>query len=78
MLESTRIITIELVKEEYRQVGLHKFSRKAVVFFGYAEFLQPKSSTDSIHSFLNFIGIHVKCPIEAADKDNNIKPSTTP
>ena len=61
-------VTIELVKEEYRQVGLQKLLRKAVIHLSYAEFLQLKSSTDSIHSFLNFIGFHLNCPIEAADE----------
>ena len=61
-------VTIELVKEEYRQVALHKLLPKAVILLSYAEFLQLKSSTDSIHSFLNFIGNHVKCPLEAADE----------
>ena len=60
-------LTTELVKEEYRQVGLHKLLRKAVIHFSYAEFLQLKSNNDSIHSFLNLIGNHVKCPIEAAE-----------
>ena len=61
-------VTIELVKEEYRQVGLHKLLRKAVIHLFYAELLQIRSSNDSIHSFLNFRGNHVKCPIEAADE----------
>ena len=70
-------VTIELVKEEYRQVGLHKLLRKAVIHLSYAEFLQLKSSTNSIHSFLNFIGNHVKCPLEAADERQQHQASET-
>ena len=61
-------VTIELVKEEYRQVGLHRLLRKAVIHLSYTESLQLKSSSDSVDSFLNFIGNHVKCPLEAADE----------
>ena len=61
-------ITIQLVKEEYRQVGLHKLLRKAVIHVSYAEYL---------HSFLNFIGNHVKCPIEAADERQQHQASET-
>ena len=74
-------ITIELVKEEYRQVGLHKLLRKTVIHLSYAAFLQLKSSTDSIHFSLNIVGNHVKCPIEAVDKrqqHQDSEPSTTP
>ena len=60
-------VTIELVRK-YRYVGLHKLQRKAVIHLSYAEFLQLKSSTNWIHSFLNFIGNRVKCLVEAADE----------
>ena len=70
-------VTIELVKEEYRQVGLHKLLRKAVIHLSYAEFLQLKSSTDSIHFFLIFIGNHVQCPLEAADETQQHQASET-
>ena len=70
-------VTTELVKEEYRQVGLHKLLRKAVFHLSYVEFLQLKSSTDSFHSFLNFIGNHVKCPLEAADEGQQHQASET-
>ena len=69
-------VTDELVKE-YRQVGLHKLLRKAVIHLSYADFLQLKSSADSIHSFLNIIGNHVKCPIEAADERQHYQASET-
>ena len=70
-------VTIEPVKEEYRHVGIHKLLRKAVIQLSYAEFLQRKSSTDSIHSFLNIIGNHVKCPLEAADERQQQQASET-
>ena len=70
-------VTTELVKEDYRQVGLHKLLRKAVIHLSYAEFLVLKSSTDSIHSFLNFIRNHAKCPLEAADERQQHQASQT-
>ena len=70
-------VTIELVKEEHRQVGLQKLLRKAVIHLSYAEFLQLKSSTDYIPSFLIFIGSHVKYPLEAADERQQHQVSET-
>ena len=60
-------VTIELVKEEYRYVGLHKLLRNTVIQLPYGEFLQLKSSTDSIQSFRNFTVNYVKRPVEAGD-----------
>ena len=60
-------VTFEVVEEGYRQIGLHKLLRKVVFLSADAEFLQFMSNTDSIDSFLNFMGNHVKYLIEAAD-----------
>ena len=74
-------VTIELVKEEYRQVGLHRLLWKAVIYLSFADFLQLRSSTDSIHSFLNLKAKHVECLIEAANERQQhqaYETSTTP
>ena len=60
-------VTIELVKEEYLYVGLHKLMRNTVIHLSYADILQLKSSTDSIQSFRNSIGNYVKRPVGAGD-----------
>ena len=60
-------VTIELVKGEYRYVGLHKLLRNTVIQLSYGDFLQLNSSTDSIQSFRNSIGNYVKRPFEAGD-----------
>ena len=70
-------VKIELVKEENRQVGLHKSLRKAVIHLSFAEFRQLNSSTDSTHSFLNFIGNHVRCTYEAANERQQHQASET-
>ena len=71
-------VTIELVKEQqYRHVGEPKLLRQAVLHLSYAGFLQLKSSTNSIHSFLNFIGDLVEYAIEAADERQHQASETT-
>ena len=67
IIDVTENITNELLKVENRPVGLHELLRNAIIHLTYADFLQLKSSTDNIQTFLNFIGNHVKRPIEAAD-----------
>ena len=70
-------VTIELVKEEYRQVGLQILLRKAVIHLSYAEFLQLKSSNDCIYSFVNFLVNHVIYPLEAVDERQQHQASET-
>ena len=71
-------VTIELVKKISSIWITETFAKGSYPFF-HAEVLGLKSSTDSIHSFLNFIANHVKCLIEAVDeKNNNIKPVGLP
>ena len=74
-------VTIELVKEDYFYVGLHKLLRNTVIQLFFSEFLQHKSSTDTIQSFPTSKGIYIKRKVEAADKRQQhqaSKTSTTP
>ena len=69
-------VTIEIVKEKYRQSGLHNLLLKpSLILLTLKRF--TKSSADSIHFFLKLIGIYVKCPIKAADERQQHQASET-
>ena len=58
---------IKLVKDEFKQVGSHKLLRKGVIQLTASEYLQLKTSFETIDSFITFVNQNVKQTTTASD-----------
>ena len=66
---------IRLTKEEYKQVGVHKLLRRAVIQLSSNEYFQLKSSFHSIDSFITFIN-HIAQRTKTGNNESQEHPTS--